>query len=109
MFVSLRGQNIPDRTRNTNKLPDRRRAICDQHILSWQAIRKNENNIQGSANDKLKNKNKQAEVRGILCAPRVPSMVKTLLDKCGLEHREIQIELELEDEKQSKLQQFKEE
>lgn len=48
----------------------------------------------------FKRKNKAADVRGILCAPRVPPMVQNLLRERGLEYRAYSYEFELSDDKQ---------
>lgn len=47
-----------------------------------------------------------ASVRGILCAPRVPDMVKHLLDDYGLEWQEIERNIVLADDMQKTLKEF---
>lgn len=54
----------------------------------------------------LKRKNPEAEVRGILCAPRVPHMVQNLLRERGLEYRAYSCSFELSDDKQRTLMDF---
>jgi len=49
----------------------------------------------------------EAAVRGILCAPRVPDMVKHLLADYGLEWQEIEREIILPDDHQRSLDDFK--
>jgi hypothetical protein len=49
---------------------------------------------------------KEANVRGILCAPRVPDMVKHLLSDYGLEWREVERKVVLPDDLQKTLKQF---
>ncbi len=56
----------------------------------------------------LKRKNHEAEVRGILCAPRVPPMVQTLLRERGLEYRVYSCNFELSDDKQRTLTNYSE-
>jgi RecB family endonuclease NucS len=51
----------------------------------------------------FKRYNQEAEVRGILCAPKIPKMIRTLLAKKGLEWREFEPEFELADERQTTL------
>lgn len=51
----------------------------------------------------IKRKNKKANVRGILCAPRIPKMVKHLLEDYGLEYKEFGWVKEIVDKKQRKL------
>jgi RecB family endonuclease NucS len=48
-----------------------------------------------------------AKVRGILCAPRVPDMVKKLLSDYGLEWREVERKILLPDDYQKTLREFK--
>ncbi|MFO8078601.1 MAG: endonuclease NucS [Thermoplasmatota archaeon] len=48
----------------------------------------------------------EADVRGILCAPRVPDMVKHLLDDYGLEWQEIERSIVLADDMQKTLKEF---
>jgi hypothetical protein len=48
----------------------------------------------------------EANVRGILCAPRVPDMVKHLLDDYGLEWQEIERSMVLADDMQKTLMEF---
>jgi hypothetical protein len=54
----------------------------------------------------LKRKNRNARVRGILVAPRIPEMVKNLLVEKGFEYREVGWEFENPDEKQKSLTDF---
>lgn len=54
----------------------------------------------------LRKKNHKTKVRGILCAPRVTEMAKTLLAEKGLEYRQIGYDFELKDRKQSSLENF---
>lgn len=54
----------------------------------------------------MKRKNKEAEVRGILCAPRVPPMVQNLLRERGLEYRAYSCSFELSDDKQRTLMDY---
>jgi RecB family endonuclease NucS len=49
---------------------------------------------------------KKADVRGILCAPRVPDMVKKLLSDYGLEWQEVEREVVLPDDWQKTLKDF---
>lgn len=49
---------------------------------------------------------KEADVRGILCAPRVPDMVKNLLSDYGLEWREVERKVVLPDDWQKTLKDF---
>jgi hypothetical protein len=49
---------------------------------------------------------KESKVRGILCAPRVPDMVKKLLSDYGLEWREVERRIVLPDDKQKTLKEF---
>ncbi len=48
----------------------------------------------------------EAEVRGILCAPHVPDMVKHLLSDYGLEWQEVERRIILPDDKQTTLNEF---
>ncbi len=54
----------------------------------------------------IKNDVKEAEVRGILCAPKVPDMVKHLLSDYGLEWQEVERQVILPDDFQKTLQDF---
>jgi len=54
----------------------------------------------------IKNDVDEANVRGILCAPRVPDMVKKLLSDYNLEWREVEREIVLPDELQKTLKEF---
>ncbi len=54
----------------------------------------------------IKNDVKEAQVRGILCAPRVPDMVKHLLGDYGLEWREVEHSAVLPDDWQKTLKDF---
>lgn len=47
-----------------------------------------------------------ANVRGILCAPRVPDMVKKLLTNYGLEWQEVERKIVLHDDNQKTLKEF---
>lgn len=49
---------------------------------------------------------KEAKVRGILCAPRVPDMVKELLSEYGLEWKEVERKVVLPDDRQKTLKDF---
>lgn len=49
---------------------------------------------------------KKANVRGILCAPRVPDMVKKLLNDYGLEWQEVERKVVLPDDNQKTLKEF---
>jgi endonuclease len=53
-----------------------------------------------------KKKNHKTTVRGILCAPRVTEMAKTLIAEKGLEYRQVDYEFELKDKKQSSLDKY---
>ena len=48
----------------------------------------------------------EADVRGILCAPRVPDMVKKLLADYGLEWQEVKRRVVLPDDWQRTLKDF---
>ncbi len=54
----------------------------------------------------FKKKNHKASVRGILCAPRISEMAKTLIAEKGLEYKQIDYDFELNDKKQSSLESF---
>ena len=54
----------------------------------------------------IKHDSNEAEVRGILCAPRVPDMVKHLLVDYGLEWQEIERKVVLPDDWQKTLKDF---
>jgi len=56
----------------------------------------------------FKHRNRHARVRGMLCAPQIPRMVRTLLANRGLEWREFKPILELTDEKQTTLDRWTE-
>ena len=49
---------------------------------------------------------KEATVRGILCAPRVPDMVKKLLSDYELEWKEVERQIILPDDYQKTLKDF---
>jgi RecB family endonuclease NucS len=49
---------------------------------------------------------KQANVRGILCAPRIPDMVKKLLSDYGLEWKEVERKVVMPDDYQKTLKEF---
>jgi len=49
---------------------------------------------------------KEAKVRGILCAPHIPDMVKKLLEDYQLEWREVERRVVLPDDKQRTLKEF---
>jgi endonuclease len=55
----------------------------------------------------FKKKNHKAVVRGILCAPRVSEMARTLIAEKGLEYRQVGYDFELKDKKQRSLEAFK--
>jgi len=54
----------------------------------------------------IKKDRKEPKVRGILCAPRVPDMVKKLLTEHGLEWREVERKVVLPDDHQRTLKDF---
>ncbi len=54
----------------------------------------------------FKKKNHKTIVRGILCAPRISEMAKTLIAEKGLEYRQIDYDFELNDKKQTSLGNF---
>ncbi len=54
----------------------------------------------------FKKKNHKASVRGILCAPRISEMAKTLIAEKGLEYKQVDYDFELNDKKQSSLESF---
>lgn len=54
----------------------------------------------------IKKDRKEPTVRGILCAPRVPDMVKKLLEEQGLEWREVERQVILPDNNQKTLKEF---
>ncbi len=54
----------------------------------------------------IKHDYEEAEVRGILCAPHVPDMVKHLLADYGLEWREVERRVVLPDDFQTTLKEF---
>lgn len=54
----------------------------------------------------FKKKNNAAAVRGILCAPRVSELAKTLIEEKGLEYRRVEWDFELSDKKQRSLDNF---
>jgi endonuclease len=54
----------------------------------------------------IKHESDHAEVRGILCAPRVPDMVKHLLVDYGLEWQEIERKVVMPDDFQKSLKEF---
>lgn len=54
----------------------------------------------------FKRKNEYARVRGILCAPRVPEMIRNILEEKGLEWREVEVEFELADRHQQSLDDY---
>jgi RecB family endonuclease NucS len=54
----------------------------------------------------IKNDIEEAEVRGILCAPRIPDMVKKLLADYGYEWREVERSVVLPDDWQKTLKDF---
>lgn len=54
----------------------------------------------------MKHASDHAEVRGILCAPRVPDMIKNLLLDYKLEWKEVEHEIILPDDKQKTLTDF---
>ena len=54
----------------------------------------------------IKKDRKEPKVRGILCAPRVPDMVKKLLEEHGLEWREVERKIILPDNRQRTLKEF---
>jgi endonuclease len=54
----------------------------------------------------IKKDRKEPKVRGILCAPRVPDMVKKLLEEQDLEWREVERKVVLPDDRQRTLKEF---
>jgi RecB family endonuclease NucS len=54
----------------------------------------------------IKKDRKESKVRGILCAPRVPDMVKKLLEEHNLEWREVERKVVLPDNRQRTLKEF---
>jgi RecB family endonuclease NucS len=54
----------------------------------------------------IKKDRKEPKVRGILCAPRVPDMVRKLLEEQGLEWREVERKVVLPDNRQRTLKEF---
>ena len=54
----------------------------------------------------IKKDRKEPKVRGILCAPHVPDMVKKLLEEQGLEWREVERNVVLPDNRQRTLKEF---
>jgi len=56
----------------------------------------------------IKKDREDVNVRGILCAPRIPDMVKNLLTDYGLEWREIEYPTVLPDDHQKTLEEFSE-
>lgn len=54
----------------------------------------------------FKKKNNKAVVRGILCAPRVTEMAKTLIAQKGLEYKQVDYDFELKDRKQRSLESY---
>ena len=54
----------------------------------------------------IKKDRKEPKVRGILCAPRIPDMVKKLLEEHGLEWREVERKIILPDNRQRTLKEF---
>jgi RecB family endonuclease NucS len=54
----------------------------------------------------IKKDRKEPKVRGILCAPHVPDMVKKLLDEYGLEWREVERKIVLPDDRQRTLREY---
>ncbi len=54
----------------------------------------------------FKKKNSDAKIRGILIAPRVPPMIRRLLEDRGLEYKELEYEFELVDDKQKSLAEY---
>ncbi|MGA9141174.1 MAG: endonuclease NucS [Methanocella sp.] len=54
----------------------------------------------------MRKKNKDVQVRGILCAPRISNMARVLIEEKGMEYREIGYEFDLNDKKQRSLDSF---
>ncbi|OPY30236.1 MAG: Endonuclease NucS [Methanocella sp. PtaU1.Bin125] len=54
----------------------------------------------------MRKRNKDVDVRGILCAPRISNMARVLIEEKGMEFREIGYEFELKEKKQSSLDCF---
>lgn len=61
--------------------------------------------LEAYIND-FKKKNPGAKLRGILVAPKIPQMVKRLLEDRGLEYRELEYQFELADDKQKGLDEY---
>lgn len=68
------------------------------NISAVQQLRMYVNDVKGDA--------EEADVRGILCAPRVPDMVKKLLSEYGLEWKEVERKIVLPDDCQKTLKDF---
>jgi RecB family endonuclease NucS len=54
----------------------------------------------------IQHESEKANVRGILCAPRIPDMVRNLLKDYDLEWKEVEHEIVLADDKQRTLSEF---
>ncbi len=54
----------------------------------------------------IRKKNKDVQVRGILCAPHISNMARVLIEEKGMEYREIGYEFDLNDKKQRSLDSF---
>jgi endonuclease len=54
----------------------------------------------------IKKDRKEPKVRGVLCAPRIPDMVKKLLEEHDLEWREVERKIILPDNRQRTLKEF---
>ncbi|MFQ5815108.1 MAG: endonuclease NucS [Candidatus Hydrothermarchaeaceae archaeon] len=54
----------------------------------------------------FKRKNSDVKVRGILVAPKIPPMIRRLLEDRGLEYRELEYEFELVEDKQRSLTEY---
>ena len=54
----------------------------------------------------IKNNIEEANVRGILCAPRIPDMIKNLLEDYNLEWKEVERNIVLPDDYQKSLKEF---
>jgi hypothetical protein len=61
--------------------------------------------LEAYLND-FKRKNPGAKVRGILVAPKIPPMIRRLLEDRGLEYKELEYEFELVDDKQKSLTEY---
>lgn len=56
--------------------------------------------------DDVQGENKEATVRGILCAPHIPDMIKHLLEDYNLEYKEVERAYVLHDDSQKTLKEY---